>query len=79
LVVPGLAASGRGADCGMAGARFRFVVFVLLISFFGDCTTDGGEVKLMSSMPPVLEAVLLEAMVDGFGVMGAWKTPSRGV
>jgi hypothetical protein len=73
--VPGLAASGRGADCGMAGARFRFVVFVLLISFFG----DGGEVKLMSSMPPVLEAVLLEAMVDGFGVMGAWKTPSRGV
>lgn len=67
----GLAAKHRSAEerarsVTGGSARFRLVAFLGSVAN----STMGGEVKLISSMPPVLEGVAVEAALEGFGVRG---------
>ena len=75
FAVPGFVESRRSAEesvrSGADGARFRLGVFMLAR---GREPLLDGEVRLISSMPPVLDGDAVELGFEGLGVMSTWQT-----
>jgi hypothetical protein len=77
LLVVGFATSCRRAEdsvrSGTGGDRFRLGVLVIF-SLSDSWRDEDGDVKMISSMPPVLEDVVFLVVAGTLDVVGTWTS-----